>query len=203
MEKTLQHSPGSLTLLILSFHSVWGRLRKTCSLPEHLMVVEQDKACSLFAFAVQIAFVSTCRSFWDCGSVALDDISVSLGDCELMTGNTCRFIHIFQITYRAQPRAVYQGGSFFWVLFQCWKATIKCLQISVSFILPPSATVLFPLPGRCDFEAGLCGYTQDKEKDAADWERRRGPTPTSYTGPRGDHTLGLGKKPHCSSHLQL
>ncbi|XP_061590486.1 MAM domain-containing protein 2-like isoform X1 [Cololabis saira] len=87
----------------------------------------------------KMAFVSTCRSFWDCGSVALDDITVSLGDCEQMT-----------------------------------------------------ASLLPPLPGRCDFEAGLCGYTQDKQSDAADWERRRGPTPTSYTGPRGDHTLGLG-----------
>lgn len=36
--------------------------------------------------AVQVVFVSTCRSFWDCGSVALDDISVSLGDCELTAG---------------------------------------------------------------------------------------------------------------------
>nr|XP_020470784.1 MAM domain-containing protein 2-like [Monopterus albus] len=87
----------------------------------------------------KLVFISTCRSFWDCGAVALDDISVSLGDCEL------------------------------------------------------TADVLSsPLPGRCDFEAGLCDYTQDKHHDAADWERRRGPTPTSYTGPRGDHTMGLG-----------
>ncbi|XP_073333904.1 MAM domain-containing protein 2-like [Pagrus major] len=87
----------------------------------------------------KVAFVSTCRSFWDCGSVALDDISVSLGDCELTAGS-----------------------------------------LSLS------------LPGHCDFEAGLCGYTQDKQSDDADWEWRRGPTPTSYTGPRGDHTMGLG-----------
>ncbi|KAK5851702.1 hypothetical protein PBY51_023237 [Eleginops maclovinus] len=82
----------------------------------------------------KVVFVSTCKSFWDCGSVALDDISVSLGDC------------------------------------------------SVSPFLP----------GHCDFEAGLCGYTQDKQSDTGDWELRRGPTPTSYTGPRGDHTTGLG-----------
>ncbi|KAI3361945.1 hypothetical protein L3Q82_012299, partial [Scortum barcoo] len=87
----------------------------------------------------KVVFVSTCRSFWDCGSVALDDITVSLGDCELTAGS-----------------------------------------LSTS------------LPGHCDFEAGLCGYTQDKQSDVADWERRRGPTPTSYTGPRGDHTTGIG-----------
>uniref|UniRef100_A0A8C5GE46 MAM domain-containing protein 2-like n=1 Tax=Gouania willdenowi TaxID=441366 RepID=A0A8C5GE46_GOUWI len=86
----------------------------------------------------EVAFVSSCRSFWDCGFVALDDISVSLGDCELVSG-------------------------------------------------PLSSP-----PGHCDFEVGLCGYTQDKQSDAVDWERRRGPTPTSYTGPRGDHSKGLG-----------
>ncbi|XP_034458883.1 MAM domain-containing protein 2-like isoform X2 [Hippoglossus hippoglossus] len=91
----------------------------------------------------KVVFVSTCRSFWDCGSVALDDMSVKLGDCEL-------------------PATAAAG------------------------------TLSSPLPGHCDFEAGLCGYTQDKHTDAADWERRRGSTPTSYTGPRGDHTAGLG-----------
>lgn len=89
-----------------------------------------------------VVFVSTCVSFWDCGSVALDDIRVSLGDCEMTQG----------------------------------------LQLSV--------------PGHCDFEAGLCGYTQDKTSDAGDWERRRGQTPTSYTGPRGDHTTGRGYYMH-------
>uniref|UniRef100_A0A673AEX8 MAM domain containing 2 n=1 Tax=Sphaeramia orbicularis TaxID=375764 RepID=A0A673AEX8_9TELE len=88
----------------------------------------------------KVVFISTCRSVWDCGSVALDDISMSLGDCELTAGLS-----------------------------------------SVS-----------SLPGHCDFEAGLCGYTQDKHSDDSDWEWRRGPTPTSYTGPRGDHTTGLG-----------
>ncbi|XP_047426075.1 MAM domain-containing protein 2-like [Mugil cephalus] len=98
----------------------------------------------------KVVFVSTCRSFWDCGSVALDDISVSLGDCELTPG-----------------------------LF------------SSSF------------PGHCNFEAGLCGYTQDKQGDAADWEWRRGPTPTSYTGPRADHTTGVGHYMHMEASPML
>ncbi|XP_035464503.1 MAM domain-containing protein 2 isoform X2 [Scophthalmus maximus] len=100
----------------------------------------------------KVVFLSTCHSFWDCGSVALDDISVSLGDCELTeTG------------------------------------------------LSSSS----PLPGHCDFEAGLCGYAQDKQTDAADWEWRRGPTPTSYTGPRGDHTTGLGYYLHLEASPML
>ncbi|XP_037548624.1 MAM domain-containing protein 2 [Nematolebias whitei] len=87
----------------------------------------------------KVVFVSTCRTFWDCGSVALDDISLNLGDCELTAG-----------------------------------------------------LLSSPLPGHCDFEVGFCGFSQDKQADVGDWHRRRGPTPTSYTGPRGDHTTGLG-----------
>ncbi|XP_068430389.1 MAM domain-containing protein 2-like [Clinocottus analis] len=98
----------------------------------------------------KVVFVSTCRSFWDCGSVALDDISVSLGDCELTAG-----------------------------------------------LLSSS------LPGHCDFEVGLCGYTQDKQGDDANWEWRRGSTPTSYTGPRGDHTSGLGYYLHMEASPML
>ncbi|KAK2818879.1 hypothetical protein Q5P01_024440 [Channa striata] len=100
----------------------------------------------------KVVFVSTCSSFWDCGSVALDDISVSLGDCELTT---------------------------------------------VAGMLSSS------LPGNCDFETGLCSYTQDKHNDDADWEWKRGPTPTSYTGPRADHTSGLGYYLHMEASSLL
>ncbi|XP_056147136.1 MAM domain-containing protein 2-like [Lampris incognitus] len=99
----------------------------------------------------KVGFVSTCRSFWDCGSVALDDVTVSLGDCELTAA---------------------------------------------------SGSLLF-IPGHCDFEAGHCGYTQDKQGDTGDWMWRRGPTPTSYTGPRGDHTTGLGYYMHIEASPML
>uniref|UniRef100_A0A1A8R341 MAM domain containing 2b n=1 Tax=Nothobranchius rachovii TaxID=451742 RepID=A0A1A8R341_9TELE len=98
----------------------------------------------------KMVFISTCRSFWDCGSVALDDVSLKLGDCELTAG-----------------------------------------------LLSP------PLPAHCDFEVGFCGYSQDKRGDAGDWQRRRGPTPTSYTGPRGDHTTGLGYYVHIEASPML
>ncbi|XP_055087819.1 MAM domain-containing protein 2-like [Periophthalmus magnuspinnatus] len=89
----------------------------------------------------KVVFVSVCRSLWDCGSVALDDITLDLGHCELVTG------------------------------------------------LPS-------LPAQCDFESGFCGYSQDRNTDDADWHWRRGPTPTSYTGPQGDHSTGLGYYVH-------
>ncbi|KAL1266966.1 hypothetical protein QQF64_002641, partial [Cirrhinus molitorella] len=58
-------------------------------------------------------------------------------------------------------------------------------------------------PSHCDFEAGLCGFTQDKEGDSSDWMLARGPTPTSYTGPRGDHTTGVGHYLHIEASVML
>lgn len=83
----------------------------------------------------KVVFVSICKNFWECSLVAIDDITVSLGDCQITTGS---------------------------------------------------------LPGQCNFENGVCGFIQEKKEDNADWLRVRGHTPTSYTGPRGDHTTGVG-----------
>ncbi|KAK7176201.1 hypothetical protein R3I93_000462 [Phoxinus phoxinus] len=40
----------------------------------------------------------------------------------------------------------------------------------------------------CDFEEGLCSWTQEPEEDMFDWTRIQGPTPTFNTGPWKDHT---------------
>ncbi|XP_075453950.1 MAM domain-containing protein 2 isoform X2 [Ascaphus truei] len=80
------------------------------------------------------AFVSWCKSFWDCGLVALDDVSVSIGSC----------------------------------------------QIADRMPSPP---------GECTFEKNDCGFQQEW-KSRGSWHRIRGETPTSYTGPKGDHTSG-------------
>lgn len=40
----------------------------------------------------------------------------------------------------------------------------------------------------CDFEEGLCSWTQEHEVDMFDWTRIQGPTPTFNTGPWKDHT---------------
>ncbi|XP_056314493.1 MAM domain-containing protein 2a isoform X1 [Danio aesculapii] len=55
-----------------------------------------------------------------------------------------------------------------------------------------NAGPLNPPPGHCNFETGDCGYTQKKKAKKGHWLRIRGQTPTSYTGPKGDHTLGVG-----------
>ncbi|XP_056602993.1 MAM domain-containing protein 2-like isoform X4 [Triplophysa dalaica] len=51
---------------------------------------------------------------------------------------------------------------------------------------------LKPPPGHCNFETGDCSYTQKTKSKNGRWLRFRGQTPTSYTGPKGDHTLGVG-----------
>ncbi|CAM9413131.1 unnamed protein product [Lampetra fluviatilis] len=43
----------------------------------------------------------------------------------------------------------------------------------------------------CDFDEGLCGYRHDV-RETFKWLRRSGNTPTSSTGPQGDHTTGHG-----------
>ncbi|CAN9512688.1 unnamed protein product [Ophioblennius macclurei] len=83
----------------------------------------------------KVVFVTICGNFWECGLIAIDDITVNLGDCQMSAAS---------------------------------------------------------LPGQCNFESGLCGYIQDQKGDKADWLRVRGHTPTSYTGPWGDHTTGVG-----------
>lgn len=39
-----------------------------------------------FILLVQLVFASICRSFWECGLVALDDITVTHGDCRITAG---------------------------------------------------------------------------------------------------------------------
>ena len=48
-----------------------------------------------------------------------------------------------------------------------------------------------PSPYDCDFESGICSYTQDKS-DRFDWTRANGPTGTASTGPATDHTFNNG-----------
>ncbi len=44
----------------------------------------------------------------------------------------------------------------------------------------------------CDFENGICSYTQAKD-DTFDWTRDAGGTSSGGTGPSKDHTLGTSK----------
>lgn len=99
----------------------------------------------------------------------------------------CTFLKLncfFQVNSVMYQSVVLFSTSSWWILSQGRTNHV---------VSPVSGFLSAPLPGHCDFEAGLCGYSQDKHRDAAAWHQRRGPTPTSYTGPRGDHTTGLGE----------
>lgn len=52
-----------------------------------------------------------------------------------------------------------------------------------------------PPPGECTFDQDECAFTQEK-RNRSSWHRGRGETPTSYTGPKGDHTTGVGELCH-------
>lgn len=54
-----------------------------------------------------------------------------------------------------------------------------------------SGIVLAPSQWDCNFESGLCTWTQAKD-DQFDWTRVRGSTGTLNTGPTSDHTTGSG-----------
>lgn len=43
---------------------------------------------------------------------------------------------------------------------------------------------------QCNFESGLCGWTQDTTDDI-NWTLKSGPTPTPNTGPNVDHSTGI------------
>ena len=59
-----------------------------------------------------------------------------------------------------------------------------------------SADCSFSSPGAvaCDFSRDFCGWRQD-QSDNFDWQRHAHGTPSSQTGPSGDHTTGC----QCSS----
>ena len=48
------------------------------------------------------------------------------------------------------------------------------------------------VPGSCDFEVDTCGYSHDVEAEFQ-WTNNTGSTPSSHTGPAGDHTTGSGE----------
>jgi len=48
-------------------------------------------------------------------------------------------------------------------------------------------------PGSCDFESGMCTWTNDLTGDDFDWLRVNGATDSTGTGPTVDHTFGSDK----------
>jgi len=47
------------------------------------------------------------------------------------------------------------------------------------------------LAADCDFESGMCGWTNEKDFDDFNWATGKGSTPTDKTGPDADHTKGV------------
>ena len=49
------------------------------------------------------------------------------------------------------------------------------------------------ISGNCDFENGLCTWTNELNDEEFDWVQGTGDTPTQNTGPSTDHTTGTGQ----------
>ena len=45
----------------------------------------------------------------------------------------------------------------------------------------------------CDFTGRCNGFVRSSTNGVYDWKRNRGSTPSSGTGPKGDHTTGAGE----------
>jgi len=58
-----------------------------------------------------------------------------------------------------------------------------------------------PAPGSCDFESGMCTWSNDHTGDDFDWLRNRGDTTSKLTGPVVDHTLGTKEGMHMSWYI--
>ena len=61
----------------------------------------------------------------------------------------------------------------------------KCAIIK-SYIFPCS------IAGGCDFEQSKCTF-QNLYDDDIDWVRIQGSSPSGFTGPENDHTLGTAE----------
>ncbi|KAM5193553.1 LOW QUALITY PROTEIN: MAM domain-containing protein 2 [Mantella aurantiaca] len=145
--------PGNMQYCLRFFYTLYGFSKMSDSLAVYIFEenhVVQEKIWSVRdspkgvwqqaevsinkPMTCQVVFVSWCKSFWDCGLAALDDVTVSIGNCHV-------------------------------------------------------AGRMPPLPGRCNFERDDCGTGMAKKRYLAQKTRE---TPTSYTGPKGDHTSGVG-----------
>ena len=81
--------------------------------------------------------------------------------------------------------------------FLCLCVCIKILRKWITCVYKPCIFLIFvtgTIHGQseldCDFDSGLCSWTQVTGSDQYDWTRHNGSTSTSGTGPTGDHTTG-------------
>ncbi|XP_066300036.1 MAM and LDL-receptor class A domain-containing protein 1-like [Branchiostoma lanceolatum] len=88
------------------------------------------------------------------------------------------------IGYVTMPRR----GQNMQVVFEGIRGTSFRGDIAIDDVqLTPGAC---PLPGDCDFENGLCGWTNPQVGDEFDWTIGQGQTGSSSTGPSQDTTIG-------------
>nr|XP_039272221.1 MAM and LDL-receptor class A domain-containing protein 2-like [Styela clava] len=119
--------------------------------------------------------------FWREGSVPLSDMA-----------NSYKIVFEYVLTSGFNGHAAIDDIQF--LQFSC---TVQPTEAGDGIYTTPKpattlATTRAPIPAgpfNCDFESGLCQYTQSKQ-DVFDWTRDAGGTASLDTGPPFDHTLG-------------
>ncbi|ESO97870.1 hypothetical protein LOTGIDRAFT_152977 [Lottia gigantea] len=96
------------------------------------------------------------------------------------TGGTTGFITLDDVTIRNSKCSITPNYADTGSTLMPFRSTTPGLAITP----PTSAPSIYD----CNFEKGLCSWTQNKDDDF-DWTRKHGATTTSGTGPRTDHTL--------------
>ncbi|KAK7473655.1 hypothetical protein BaRGS_00035133, partial [Batillaria attramentaria] len=84
------------------------------------------------------------------------------------------------------PQSLASAG--YQVIFEGVRGTTYRADIAIddiSILQGPCAS-----PGACDFDSGLCTWTNTQQGDDFDWTMNGGRTGTSSTGPSSDHTQG-------------
>lgn len=94
--------------------------------------------------------------------------------------------HSSYTTRSVGAESVVKYHTVFWLFF-LWSSLFMNLSLHYSAQASPFD---------CNFESGICSYTQDRS-DRFDWTRANGPTGSANTGPSIDHTFSNGTRTFC------
>ncbi|XP_068722638.1 deleted in malignant brain tumors 1 protein-like [Montipora capricornis] len=168
---------GSLRLILsdrYSWHTIWSKTFHQGS-PWLRAEVQLTNMSSSFV----VLFEGETSGFTAHGDISIDDVSFT---------PECRPAPHVNVTCTADTFPCGSG--------ECVPLSDQCDFNDDCFDGSDERNCGLETPGRCDFETGLCDWHNMTDDDTFDWQRLSGTTPSVFTGPLYDHTLGLGGQGH-------